>query len=274
MQLTITSWSFPRCTLEEAVGLARALGFEAMDAGAYPGGHLNRVAILKGDKTEVKRVKDLGLTLSNVYYTFGAGFVERALNTPDAKIRRKNREDFKRVVDFCAAVGCPSVMLLPGILHPGQTQAEAIDQCIHACRELLPISLEAGVDIAIEPHVMGILESPADALRVVEALPELGLALDYAHFVALGYTQAAIDPLCAFAEHVHLRQAKPGFLQTRLEHGTLNFAGMLSTLRQASYDGYVAVEYVHQDYMQTDNVDVISETVKMRDLVSSIWRGL
>lgn len=270
MNLTITGWSFPRCTLEEAAGIARALGFRAMDAGAYPGGNLDRAAILRGDKAEVKRVRGLELKISNVYYTFGGGFVERALNTPDARVRRKNREDFKRVVSFCAAIDCPSVMLLPGILHPGQTRAQAIEHCIGACRELMPISLDAGVEIAIEPHVMGILESPADALAVAEALPELGLALDYAHFVTLGYTQAEIDPLCAFAEHVHLRQAKPGFLQTRLEHGTLNFPVMLDTLRQANYDGYVAVEYVHQDYLQTDNVDVISETVKMRDLVGTV----
>ena len=83
MKLTITSWSFPRCTLEEAAGVVRALGFEAMDADAFTGNHLNRAAILKGDADEVKRVKRLGLKTSNIYYTFGAGFVDRALNTPD-----------------------------------------------------------------------------------------------------------------------------------------------------------------------------------------------
>ncbi len=76
-----------------------------------------------------------------------------------------------------------------------------------------------------------------------------------------------MDPLAPYAAHVHLRQAKQGFLQTRLEHGTLNFPRILDTLRAAGYDGYLAVEYVHQDYLQTDNVDVISETVKLRDLV-------
>jgi sugar phosphate isomerase/epimerase len=265
INLSLTSWSFPRCTLEEAAGIALALGFNALDAGAYPGGHLNRDAILKGDKSEIERVKSLGVQISNAYYTFAAGFTERALNSPDAKVRRKNREDFKRVIDFCAAVDCPSVMLLPGVMHPGRSREDAIKLCIEASRELLAVSLPMGVDIAIEPHVMGLLESPRDTLTVVEAVPELELALDYAHFVTLGYTQPEIDPLCAFAAHVHLRQAKPGFLQTRLEHGTLNFPAMLDVLRQVNYDGYLAIEYVHQDYLQTDNVDVISETVKLRD---------
>lgn len=267
MKLTLTSWSFPRCTLEEAAGIARALGFEAMDAGAYPGGHLNREAILRGDRDEIERVRALGLKISNVYYTFGAGFAERPLNSPDASVQRRNRADFQQVVEFCAAIACPSVMLLPGVIPPGMSKADAIRRCIEACQALLDVSRPSGVEIAIEPHVMGLLESPRDTLSVVEGAPGLKLALDYAHFVTLGYTQADVDPLCAFAAHVHLRQAKPGSLQTRLEHGTLNFAAMLDALRQANYAGYLAVEYVHQDYMQTDNVDVISETVKMRDLI-------
>lgn len=267
MHLTLTGWSFPKCTLEEAAGIARALGFEAMDAGAYPGGQLDRQAILTGDRREIERVRSLGVRLSNVYYTFAAGFVERALNSPDAEVRRKNREDFKRVVEFCAAVHCPSVMLLPGVMHAGMSHADALAACADACNELLAISRPAGVDIALEPHVMSILESPAHTREVVAAAPGLKLALDYAHFVTLGYTQPEVDPLCAFAAHVHLRQAKPGSLQTRLEHGTLNFPVMLDALRRAGYAGYLAVEYVHQDYLQTDNVDVVSETVKMRDLL-------
>jgi sugar phosphate isomerase/epimerase len=265
MKLTITSWSFPKCTLEEAAGIARALSFEAMDIGAYPGGHLDREAMLKSEPSEIDHVKALGLAVSNIYFTFGAGFTERALNTPDKKIRRKNRDDFKHVVEFCAAVGCPSIMLLPGILHAGQTKQDALQTCVEACQELRAISYPAGIDIALEPHVMGLLETPEDTLHVLHFVPEVRLALDYSHFVTLGYTQSQIDPLCAFAAHVHLRQSKPGFLQTRLEYGTLNFPVMLDTLRREGYDGYLAVEYVHQDYLQTDNVDVMSETIKMRD---------
>lgn len=265
MKLTITSWSFPHCTLEEAAGIAGALDFEAMDADAFTGNHLNRAAILKGDPNEAIRVKRLGLTLSNIYFTFGKGFIERALNSPDKKIRRKNREDFKRVVDFCIVTECPSVMVLPGILHAGTTKQESIELVIEATRELLAIAHPAGIEIAIEPHVMSVLESPADTAHVVQHTGAK-LALDYSHFITLGYTQAATDPLCQFAAHVHLRQGKPGFLQTRLEHGTLNFGAMIDTLRQAGYDGYLAVEPVHQDYLQTDNVDVISEAIKLRDV--------
>lgn len=267
MELSLTGWSLPLCSLEEAAGIARSLGFRAIDLGAYPGGQLDRAAILGDPAPALGRLRDIGLAVSNIYWTFGAGFSERALNAPDPAVRRQNREDFKRVIDFCVAAGVPSLMILPGVLHPGQSRAAALAAAGEACCELLAISAPAGVTLALEPHVMGVLESPADTLALLAAAPGARLALDYGHFVTLGYTQAEVDPLAVHAAHFHARQAKPGFLQTRLEHGTLNFPAIVQTLRAAGYDGYLAVEYVHQDYLQTDNVDVISETVKMRDLL-------
>jgi sugar phosphate isomerase/epimerase len=267
MELAITGWSFPHCTLEEAAGIAGVLGFEAMDVGAYPGGHLDRSAILGDQKPELQRIQDLGMKISNLYWTFGTGFAERALNSPDAAIRRQNTDDFRRVVDFCQAAGIPTIMVLPGILHPGQTRGGAIDTCMDACQDLVAISKPANIEIALEPHVGSVLESPDDTMQVATETPGVKLALDYGHFVTAGYTQSDVDALTCYAAHIHVRQAKPGFLQTRMEHGILNFPAIIDTLRCACYEGYLAIEYVHQDYLQTDNVDVISETVKMRDLL-------
>jgi hypothetical protein len=42
---------------------------------------------------------------------------------------------------------------------------------------------------------------------------------------------------------------------------------MLGTLKAAGYDGYLAIEYVHQDYMDGLHDDVLTETVDMRDCV-------
>ncbi len=267
MELCCTGWSFPRCSLEEAAGIGRALGFGVMDWGAYPGGQLDRAAILGNAVPELARLQATGLKTGNIYWTFGNGFADRPLNSADRAVRQQNCEDFRRLIDFCERAGVPSVMLLPGVQARGQTRQEAIELCVEACEELMEISRPASVAIALEPHVGGILESPEDTLGVVAQSGDVKLALDYGHFVTLGYTQPAIDPLCPYAAHVHARQGKPGALQTRLEYGTLNFPAMLDTLRGAGYKGYVAIEYVHQDYLQTDNVDVVSETVKLRDLL-------
>jgi sugar phosphate isomerase/epimerase len=103
-----------------------------------------------------------------------------------------------------------------------------------------------------------------------ERAPGVKLALDYAHFAVSGYRQEEIDILATYAGHAHLRQARPGALQAKLEEGTLNFPAMLATFRDAGFDGYVACEYVHQGYFDTLHDDVLTETVKMRDLFR-VW---
>ena len=81
-----------------------------------------------------------------------------------------------------------------------------------------------------------------------------------------------MDPLAKHAVHVHLRQAKMGALQTKFTHGTLNFPAMFATLRAAGYTGWLALENVHQDYMNTLTEDVLTETITMRDCFRA-WNG-
>jgi sugar phosphate isomerase/epimerase len=57
-----------------------------------------------------------------------------------------------------------------------------------------------------------------------------------------------------------------------MEEGTLNFPAFFAALRDAGYDGWLAIEYVHQSYMATVYDDVLSETVKMRDCFRA-WSG-
>ena len=121
--------------------------------------------------------------------------------------------------------------------------------------------------LTVEPHVHSFTESPALVLDLLGRVPGLKLTLDYAHFVCLGYRQEEIDALAPHAAHVHLRQAKPGFLQTKGHEGTINMEAQLATLRDAGYAGHLSLEYVHQDYMGTLTDDVLTETIRLRDRV-------
>ena len=63
-----------------------------------------------------------------------------------------------------------------------------------------------------------------------------------------------------------------GVLQAKFGQGTLNFPAMFATLRAAGYQGWLALEAVHQDYMDTLGDDVITETVALRDCFNA-WKG-
>jgi sugar phosphate isomerase/epimerase len=82
----------------------------------------------------------------------------------------------------------------------------------------------------------------------------------------MGFPQGEIDVLAPHAAHVHLRQARPGALQAKWGEGTLDFGAIIETLREAGYDGFLSIEYVHQAYMNTLSDDVLTETIRMRDL--------
>ena len=169
------------------------------------------------------------------------------------------------VCEFAKALSIPSIFVLPGVTRPNATAATLLEQSASAMRSLLPLAHGAGVGLTVEPHVGGILADPATTLSYLEAVPGLRLTLDYAHFVAAGFTQSAIDPLLPHALHIHLRQARPGALQAKWGKGTIDFGMMFESLRGIGYNGFLSVEYVHQPYMNTLFDDVLTETVRMRD---------
>ncbi len=256
MQLTITSWSFPACTLAETWGIGQALGFRAIDVGLLHQAALPRQRIV--DEPEVV-ARDLnGIAVSNLYWLFGPDIIENAVSDPES--RGRNAAEFEEVCRFAKAVGCPTIFVLPGVTSPGAFGAAAA-----SLRDLVGVAQRHGITLTIEPHVGGLLASPEDTLRLLAEVPGLRLTLDYAHFVCMGYRQAEIDVLAPHAAHVHMRQARPGALQAKWGEGVLDITAMVGVLRDVGYQGYLAVEYVHQSYMNTLFDDVLTETVRMRD---------
>lgn len=180
-----------------------------------------------------------------------------------------NVADFNRVAEFCAAATIPTVFVSPGAINPGQSMESSLTESARQLHAMMTIADRHGVVLSVEPHVGSNLESPEAATELLSLVDGLRLTLDYSHFVFLGYAQSEIDPLIPHAAHIHLRQARPGCLQERLELGTINFPAMIAALRSTGYTGWLTIEYCHQPFMGMLNVDVLSETLKMRDLVVS-----
>lgn len=268
MRLSVTSWSFPGLTLPEVAGLAKVLGIPAIDVGlAYRAG-LDKAEVLADPLAAAEQLRGLGVGIANYYHVFGEGLAERNLARPGTV--DGNARDLERVLEFAGAAGIGTVFVLPGIVNPGQSREEAARVSAESLRVLLEVP-GARERLCVEPHVQSWVESPGLAMRLVEATG-VRLALDYAHFVCLGYRQEEVDPLAPFAAHVHLRQARPGALQAKFAQGTINFPALFGTLRDAGYQGALALEAVHQDYMGTLHDDVLTETVAMRDAFNA-WKG-
>ena len=267
MKLSVTSWSFPYCNLKEITGILKVLGVNAVDLGFFYSANVGKEKLLASPKKLATELKKHDIAYSNLYYLFGNTLVER--NLAGNKYQNENLEDFKQAVAFCKLLEIPTVMLLPGVINKAQGRKEALEQAAKNLNVLMPIAEAAGVTLTIEPHVHSYLESPSLVMELLERVANLKLTLDYAHFVCLGYRQEEIDVLAPYAAHVHLRQARPGILQAKLDEGTINFPALIATLRDSGYEGYLSLEYVHQNYMNTLHDDVLTEIVRMRDLIRS-----
>ena len=270
MKLSLTSWSLRALSLDEAVGLSKLLGVGALDLGYFYGPALDKAALLADPDAMAAKVRALEIAVPCFYHLFGDSLSDR--NLADPANLTANLADFTKVMQFCKAAEIPTIFILPGTVNPGQSRAQALDVSAEALQALLPIAQDAGVTMTIEPHVHSYLESPDITRRLLDRVEGLTLTLDYAHYVCLGYRQDEIDPLAPYATHVHLRQAKAGELQTKIDLGTINFPAQFGTLRDAGFDGWLALEVVHQDYMGTLYDDVLTETIAIRDLFRT-WRG-
>ncbi len=268
MQLSLTAWSMPACTLQEAAAISRALGINALDVGLFYRSALDKAALLTDPLAMAESLKPLGVRLPNYYHLFGDGLSGRNLALPGTL--SANLADLEKVLIFADAASIGSVFILPGVVNPGQSRKDAQVVATQSLREMSALAGDFKTTLCIEPHVHSFAESPSIVLDLVEA-SGIRLALDYSHFACLGYRQEEIDPLAPYAAHVHLRQAKMGALQTKFDHGTLNFPAMFATLRDAGYRGALAIEPVHQDYMNTLFEDVLTEIVALRDCFNT-WK--
>lgn len=271
MKLSLTSWSLPSCTLEEAAGISKALGIGALDVGLFYRSALDKALILSDPQAAAGKFTGLGVDLPNYYHLFGEGLDGRNLAQPGTL--PDNLRDLAKVLEFADAAGIGTVFILPGVVNPGQSRADAEKVSKQSLREMVALAADYSATLCIEPHVHSFAESPAIVQRLVEETG-IRLALDYSHFACLGYRQEEIDPLASHAAHVHLRQGKMGELQTKFHQGTINFPAMFGTLRDAGYTGALAIEPVHQDYMNTLFDDVLTEIIALRDCYNTWKEGL
>jgi len=276
MELTCTSFSFPLLSFAEAAKVIATLGIARLDVGAHEGGaHIQPSEVEENPGKAAEQIKravgEAGLEVSDFFPTFGHGFRDRPVNSPLAAERKANFGRFRAIVDVCRSIGAKGISLLPGVIWDELGPERSLELSVAELKRLLPIAHDAGLRLSVECHLESLAESPATTLRLVRLVPGLQLTLDYSHFVAGGYSPEEVHPLVAHAGHFHARQAADGFLQASRKTGTLDFDDIVGRLKSAEYAGDICVEYTWQEWRGCDNLDVVSESVLLRDQIRTAW---
>jgi sugar phosphate isomerase/epimerase len=277
LRLATADYSFPKLEWEQTLRLARDIGMQAMDIGLFAGrSHLDPDEVLSNPAETAARVSTAlranGLDIADVFGQPGRVFEENAVNHPDPAVRRRAEEFFYRTLEFAARCNAKHLTLLPGVHFAHETYDDSVKRCAEELAWRTTAAAKSGIAFAVEAHIGSIVPTPAQAKRLLESVPGLTLTLDYTHFTYQGLPDDAIEPLLAYASHFHARGACRGKLQAPLKENTIDYRRVLRAMKGVNYSGFVVLEYVWVDWMGCNQVDNLSETVLLRDLLCSSAR--
>ncbi len=271
MRLTVATYCFEALPLEGALSLCKWMGFQGVViAGFHKRGRVSyepdEVGVNPQQAADHLNALLHRYELDAVDYfpQFGSTFYERSMNDPDLRVRDKNIEMFKGIVQFCKLTRTPGVTLLPGVDHPGRAQEENLDAAGETFRALVEIAGEEGIEVRFEPHMGSLTYRPELALALIKRVPGLKVTLDYSHFVLQYIDVNRVHPLLSHTGHVHVRPTRPGKLQTRFVEATLDFVDIIKRLQALNYQGCLSLEYVCEDWFDANRLDTLSETVHAR----------
>ena len=272
LKLACADFTFPLLPHDGALDLIALLGFDGVDIGLFEGrSHLwpSQVfsAPARAGAQLGRKLAGRGLRCADVFLQADPTFIPYAVNHPEAARRRRARDWFLKTLDYAAAAGASHVTTLPGVYFDDEKPAGSWQR---SCDELAWRVEQANqhrIVFSVEAHVGSLVPRPKEALRLVRSVPGLTLTLDYTHFTRCGMPDIAVEPLIAHASHFHARGARKGRLQASFNQNTIDYARVLQAMQKVNYRGYVGVEYVWIDWEHCNEVDNLSETIRLRDFL-------
>jgi sugar phosphate isomerase/epimerase len=203
--------------------------------------NLKRHAFLRG-------VALSGTAIGNTF-TFPAG--------PD---REKQLALCKQWIDHCVVMGAPHIRVFAGKIQKGDAHEKAVANTIETMREACAYAGEHGVFLGLENHG-GIVAESGPLLQIVKEVnsPWLGINLDSGNF-------QTEDPYADFAKCAPYAvnvQIKTELHPKGKKAERADFKRFISILREAKYQGYVALEFEEKADPWTTIPGVLGELHKV-----------
>ena len=275
LEFACHTWAFNDLSLTDALGTIARLGFRYVDIGSGP--HLNVAAIARDPRGAAAKIRAelalFNLKLSDLYLMLPR------ISLADEDQREKDIDTYRALLPFIVALEATGVTLSPGLVHPDDDE-EAFDRTVESLNAMMDASRTATpathLHVSIEPHLDSMAQKPETALKLINAVHELELTVDWAHLVCQGVAHEDIVSLLPHTRHVQIRQAAEGKLQTAFADGKIDLKEVISTLEDADYEGVLCVEYMKTKSARHGmaEVDSVTESVKLRDALRDARDGV
>lgn len=160
---------------------------------------------------------------------------------PKGPKRDQQIADTKKWVDHCAVLGAPHIRVFAGPVDKALDPATSKKLAIEAFEECAAYADLKGVFLGLENH-HGIVTEPEDLLEIVRAVksPWFGINLDTGNF----FTDDPYADLAKCAPYAVNVQVKVEIKRRNDKEKSLaDFPRIIQILRDANYQGWVALEY-------------------------------
>lgn len=244
--------------LPKAVNLQMAKGYAGasimdrfkmiQDAG-FEGVELNRPDADPIDQLIAAR-DATGLKIANVICSTHWG---KPLTHQDPAVREQGIRGLKIALQESAELGCPTVLLVPGVVNEHVSYADAYTRSQAGIRQVLADAEQAEVKIAIENVWNNFLLSPLEAARFVDELqsPFVGWHFDIGNIVAYGWPEHWIAALGSRTLTLHIKEysrkkqqeegMRKGF-NVELGEGDVGWPRVMKALNAVGYHDWAVLE--------------------------------
>ena len=272
LKFACADFAFPLLPHDDVLKLIAMLDMQGVDIGLFQDrSHLQPSGVFGNTKKHArelgKKLEDVNLKAADIFLQGALDFSVVAVNHPDPGVREKMRVMFEDTMEFAMECGCRHVSALPGVCFPDEPRETSLARCREELVWRCEQAEKNGLVFGVEAHVGSIASTPVEALLLVETTPGLTLTLDYTHFTRCGIPDSEVEPLIPHASHFHARGAANGELQTIFQRNEIDYAHIVSRMKDTDYKGYIGIEYTWNEWENCNRTDNISETILLRDFI-------
>ncbi len=234
--------------LSDAIPLIARAGYDGVDIwGGRP--HVYRHDYSYHELEELRQqIADHGLAVSSFMPAFYR--YPHSLSSPSQRIRQDSIDYMRVCIDNAAVLGSRIVLVVPDHSLYGQSRADLLQRLIESIAILAPHAghheLNLGIEVLYDDET-DLVNSSADALGIIQTIGggHLGVVADTGTMnLSKESAGQMLGSLGSLLLQIHVNDNHGEKKQQNLipGEGTFDFAGMIQTLKEYGYAGFLSAE--------------------------------
>lgn len=251
MKKGISIWAFPNQEPRDCFRMAKRFGYDGIELSFDGNGPISP----QSAETELMEIRKAAESHGLSLYSLASGlYWSISLTAEDPAERERAEQLVRKQLDAAAALGCDTILILPGMVS-GLGAADPVvpyeivyERAQAALLRLAEYAEKKRVTIGIENVWNKFLLSPMEMRDFIDRIGSQRVAayFDVGNVVRDGYPEQWIRILGHRIAKVHFKDYKraigtiSGFVE--LLAGDVDFAAVMRALREVGYDGWVTAE--------------------------------